>query len=211
VFWDIDGDGFREQVGWVDADDGLLAIDLNQNSVIDDHSELFGTSTIDGFTILSDYDTNADGLITNADAQFADLLIWRDLDQDGRSDEGELQSLDELSITEIDLAANSVNQTNAGHDVTHISTYTFTEAGGGSVTRAVEDIWFNYDNVNSIYDPDFAFDPVAFFLPQLRGYGALPDLTFALMSGYPGSDELVPLVYDFSTRDIDALLADPAA
>jgi RHS repeat-associated protein len=206
VFWDIDVDGFREQVGWVDPDDGLLAIDLNGNGRIDDHSELFGTDTIDGFTILSAYDTDLDGVITAADAQFNDLLVWRDLDQDGISDAGELQSLDDLSIATIDLNATSVSQTNEGHDVTDISTYTLADG----TERAIHDVWFNFDNVNSIFVPDYDFDPIAFFLPQARGYGALPDLTFSLMRGSPGSNALVPLVYDFTENTLADLMSDPA-
>ena len=207
VFWDIDTDGFRERVGWVDPDDGLLVIDLNGNGAIDDHSELFGTQTQDGFTILSSYDTNFDGRITSTDEQFADLQIWRDLDQDGRSDDGELYTLDDLSISEISLDSTSVGETNEGHAVTDISTYTLSDG----TTRAVHDVWFNYDNVNSIFDPDFPLDPVAFFLPNLRGYGALPDLTFALMQDYPRSEQLVSQVFEFTEMSIAELLADPLA
>lgn len=35
TFFDIDGDGFREQTAWVGADDGLLVRDLNANGLID--------------------------------------------------------------------------------------------------------------------------------------------------------------------------------
>jgi len=32
--FDLDGDGFAEKVGWIDADDGQLAIDTNGGIII---------------------------------------------------------------------------------------------------------------------------------------------------------------------------------
>ena len=90
VFFDFDGDGFRERTGWVKADDGMLAIDLNGNGLIDNGGELFGQPARDGYEVLETYDTFADGVIDAKDAAFARLRIWRDLDQDGVTDAGEL-------------------------------------------------------------------------------------------------------------------------
>jgi hypothetical protein len=42
VFFDVDKDGLRERTGWVGADDGLLALDRNNNGRIDSMTELFG-------------------------------------------------------------------------------------------------------------------------------------------------------------------------
>ena len=90
VFFDFDGDGFRERTGWVKADDGMLAIDLNGNGLIDNGGELFGQPARDGYEVLETYDTFADGVIDAKDAAFARLRIWRDLDQNGATDAGEL-------------------------------------------------------------------------------------------------------------------------
>ena len=43
--FDLDGDGFAEQTGWVRPDDGLLVFDQNANGHIDDIGELFGNPT----------------------------------------------------------------------------------------------------------------------------------------------------------------------
>ncbi len=51
--FDIDGDHFAERVGWVGADDGLLALDHNGNGKIDNISELFGNATTSGFAMLA--------------------------------------------------------------------------------------------------------------------------------------------------------------
>ena len=43
VYFDIWGEGFARQTGWVAAEDGMLALDQNGNGTIDDLSELFGS------------------------------------------------------------------------------------------------------------------------------------------------------------------------
>lgn len=65
AYFDLDGDGFAERTGWVEADDGLLALDRDGNGRIDDISELFGTNdpSSNGFVPLAALDTNANGRI----------------------------------------------------------------------------------------------------------------------------------------------------
>jgi hypothetical protein len=48
-------------------------------------------------------DSNKDGLINKEDNQFNDLRIWQDKNQDGISQEDELNSLTHHNIKEIDL------------------------------------------------------------------------------------------------------------
>ncbi|QQR69456.1 MAG: transglycosylase SLT domain-containing protein [Alphaproteobacteria bacterium] len=116
VYWDIDKDGFREASAWVKSDDGLLARDVNGNGVIDDHGELFGDKTgqADGFLALATLDSNKDGKISAADAQFANLKVWRDLNQDGVSQAAELKTLAETGIASINLNATASNYAIAG-------------------------------------------------------------------------------------------------
>ncbi len=83
VIFDPDEDGFLERVGWVKAEDGMLARDLNSNGTIDDQSELFGNATTSGFAMLAELDSNSDNVINNLDADWNTLLVWQDLNQDG--------------------------------------------------------------------------------------------------------------------------------
>lgn len=92
AYFDLDGDGFAEQTGWVKPDDGLLAVDRNGNGAIDDISELFGSATQSGFDALRAFDTNNDGKVNSQDSGFGTLKTWRDLNGDGISDAGELQA-----------------------------------------------------------------------------------------------------------------------
>ena len=96
-------------------------LDRNGNGLIDNGDELFGVdSTLsngqkaaNGFAALADFDSNGDGQFDNADAQYAKVRLWRDLDQDDVSDESELSSLAEVSIASINLAS-SVASTATG-------------------------------------------------------------------------------------------------
>ena len=87
VRFDMDADGTRDLTGWAGADDGILAIDLNGNGIIDDSSEISFQPNVQG--AISDleglraYDSNGDGLIDSNDARFGDFRVWQDVNQDG--------------------------------------------------------------------------------------------------------------------------------
>ncbi len=42
VNFDLDNNGFAEQTAWIKNNDGILALDINENNQIDDGGELFG-------------------------------------------------------------------------------------------------------------------------------------------------------------------------
>ena len=104
-------DGIKTGTAWAAADDGMLVWDRNGNGSIDSGRELFGDETIlangqkaaNGFAALAELDTGSlvNGIIVGAgdgkfdakDAQYANLRVWRDLNQDGISQAGELQTL----------------------------------------------------------------------------------------------------------------------
>lgn len=54
---------------------GFLALDRNQNGVVDDGSELFGTQSGDGFAHLALYDQDSNGWIDANDPVFDKLRI----------------------------------------------------------------------------------------------------------------------------------------
>lgn len=202
TMWDGDLDGFANASGWVTGGDGFLAYDINENGVIDDNSELFGTADIDGFTVLREYDSNEDGLITAEDAIWEDLIIWIDADEDGYSESAELYTLADHDIISINLNATEVSATNQGHDVTHTSIFTV-DTGGGAVNYSVCDVWFQYDTVNSKLTNDFTPDLRVAYLPQFRGYGTLPDLFIAMSMDNSGTGNLLDLVKDFKYTSIN--------
>ncbi len=208
AWWDIDQDGFREVSGWVDGADGLLAIDLNDDGIINDNGELFGTADTDGFSVLSVYDSNDDGVIDSQDSVWRELIIWQDADEDAFSQSSELKSLDEWDIVSIDLSATEVAQTNQGHSVTHTSTFTIDDGVNPIDTRAIHDVWFQYDNVNSAYIYSGALDEAASLLPTLRGFGLIPDMHYVTSSDYTGTGNLRDLVGDLFTTSLENLFTD---
>lgn len=212
TYWDIDVDGFAEHSGWVTGGDGLLAIDLNEDGIINDNAELFGNSTgyANGFASLASYDLNHDGLIDGSDAVYEDLIMWVDVNENGVSEYDELYSLADLDIVSINLGASQVSQTNQGHAVTHTSTF-MVDTGSGLDTRAVHDVWFQNDDVNTVYTEDYVFDMRAAYIASARGYGQLPDLHIAMSLDNSGSGNLLELVQDFSELDLDDIFTDDSA
>jgi Ca2+-binding RTX toxin-like protein len=175
AYFDLDADGFAEKTGWVNPDDGLLVLDRNDNDVIDDTHELFGTSITDGFSILAELDDNNDGVINAQDSAFSALQVWRDSDQDGYSDNGELQSLEALGITSINLAATETNIIQAGNLISHVSSFTRSDDSNGEIV----DAWFELDQALTRFRGEGTISEEAASLPNLRGYGTVKNLRLA--------------------------------
>ncbi len=183
IRFDMDMDGLREATGWVNADDGLLVLDRNGDSVINDLSELFGTQVEgnSGFNALREFDSNQDNWISAVDTAFSQLQVWRDLDQDGNSDYNELFSLSQLGIARIQVTFTTGNQVINDNTIKDFSTYELTNG----TQRQIVDAWFAVDQLDSRYDfrstvnQPITFTNEIFSLPSLSGYGNLPDLYIA--------------------------------
>ncbi len=202
ILFDHDGDGIKNGTGWVSSDDGFLVRDVNGNGTIDSGRELFGDSTIksngqtatDGFDALADLDSNADGKISNLDAQFANLRIWRDLNQDGISQTGELFTLASLNIAAINVTSTANSQTLAnGNQIADLGTFTKTEGTtgtAGAVTGNLADINLASDTFHPTFPNVLDTTSVA-TLPDMqacpersrRSSGAVRDLREAANDG----------------------------
>lgn len=97
--FDIDSDGLNEDISFVNQGSGFLALDSNQDGVINNGSELFGTQSGDGFADLRKFDHDQNGWIDENDAIFSQLQIWQK-DANGFD---QLQGLLELNIGAIAL------------------------------------------------------------------------------------------------------------
>ncbi|MGY3496334.1 calcium-binding protein [Bradyrhizobium sp. USDA 4502] len=178
VHFDFGGDGFSERTGWVSANDGILAIDANDNGTIDNGLELFGSTIQDGFAILEKLDTNQDGKIDAQDADFGKLRVWRDLNQDGVSDAGELQSLSSAGITSISLQRDKLTGTNAGHGLGYEAVFVRDDG----TTGPAQSVYFQTDPKDSAPDntPDFVPADGVLNLPQLPGSGLINNTAYKL-------------------------------
>lgn len=74
--FDLDADGKEEQISFANNGSGFLALDKNDDGIINDGNELFGTKNGDGFKDLSRYDEDGNGWIDEADSVFGKLKIW---------------------------------------------------------------------------------------------------------------------------------------
>ena len=59
------------------ANSAYLAIDANNDGLINDGSELFGTRSGDGFADLAKLDSDGNRWLDEADSQFDRLRIWQ--------------------------------------------------------------------------------------------------------------------------------------
>jgi VCBS repeat-containing protein len=152
TIFDQDNDGVADLTGWVGAGDGLLVLDRNANGVIDDNSEIQfltdlpgAVSDLDG---LRAYDSDGNGLFDGRDARFADFQIWRDANQDGVSQAGELHKLADLDITAIDLTLNLTGETAQPGENSVYSTSRFIRGDG--TAGEVGDVMFAYQGAPKI-------------------------------------------------------------
>ena len=75
-FFDLDSDGKEEKISFAANGSGFLALDKNGDGKINDGSELFGTSSGDGFKDLAAYDEDGNGWIDENDSVFSKLKVW---------------------------------------------------------------------------------------------------------------------------------------
>lgn len=74
--FDLDSDGTADQISFVGAGSGFLALDLNTDGKINNGSELFGPATGNGFSELAAYDQDRNSWIDENDAVYAQLRVW---------------------------------------------------------------------------------------------------------------------------------------
>ncbi|WP_190287700.1 calcium-binding protein [Massilia sp. NR 4-1] len=192
ILFDHDADGVKTGTGWIKPDDGWLVLDRNGNSTIDSGRELFGVDTrkangqlaSDGFDALKDFDANKDGKIDALDSVFANLRIWRDLNQDGVSQANELSTLATNSIVSISVNANAV-RTDLGNGNVQTASGAFTRSNGSTgATGEVNGATVNLDLlVNTFYrqfSDHISLTEQAKALPELHGAGWVRDLSEAI-------------------------------
>lgn len=185
-FFDLDADGLSESTGWVNSDDGLLVHDRDGNGRISNGTELFGNHSLlangdtaqNGFQALAEYDNNGDGLVNAQDASYASLQVWRDLNGNGVSDEGELQSLADAGVLSISTGYTNSSHVDAhGHEHRQVATVML--SNGTASTAA--DVWFKVDSGKRVNSGDIELTPDVVFLANAKGYGKVHDLHQAMV------------------------------
>jgi len=109
-FFDLDADGEEEEISTLTGGNAFLALDKNNDGIVNDGSELFGTSSGDGFKDLSVYDLDNNGWIDEADEVYDRLKVWYKT-EDG---EDKLLNLKEANVGAIYLGHTNTDYTLRG-------------------------------------------------------------------------------------------------
>ena len=160
VNFDLDNNGFAEKTAWIDENSAFLALDRNGNGKIDNGGELFGDQVImedgskssSGFVALKELDINDDDVIDEEDEIFNKLLLWRDANHNGKSEEDELHKLSEESIIEISLIAEEISLTDeeTGSRMAERADVVFFDKGVRSTTKIAE-FWFPVNSTSTTH------------------------------------------------------------
>jgi len=192
IYFDQANNGFANHTGWVGANDGLLAVDTNNNGAIDNASELFGGEQL-GFQALKVYDSNNDGMVNASDTDFGKLKIWKDSDSNALTDSGELLTLAQAGIASISLSAQDVQLTDNNNPIVQQSSFTKSDGTKGNIS----DVGFRYDKVQTISTSDITIDPVLLNLPWVRGIGLVKDLAVAAT----GNSSFINLITSMASQN----------
>lgn len=135
-FFDLDGDGEKEEISSLQSGSGYLALDLNEDGVINDGGELFGTKTGNGFADLAKYDQDGDGWIDEDDEVWNKLLIWTK-DENGKD---KLYHLSEAGVGAIclqnastEFSLNSVKDNHTNGVIRNTGIFLYENGGVGTV------------------------------------------------------------------------------
>ena len=195
ILFDHDGDGLRNATGWVGAGEAIVVRDLNGNGTIDSGRELFGDNTLltrgpkagqraaDGFEALADLDSNNDGQFNAADAAFASVKLWKDANQNGISEAGELFTFAQLGVQGIKVAGkrDGTALTDAlgaptGNTQTLVGSFTWANGGSGQAgtTALAADLIFATNAFFRRFSDDPTPTAAALALPNMQGSGLSP-------------------------------------
>ena len=185
--------------GFAASDDGFLALDLNGDGRINNGTELFGNETLladgsktgNGFQALAALDSTGDGVVDASDALFTDLRVWRDLNQNGETDEGELSTLVELGVQSLSVAYNDQAFTDEfGNEHRQVGSYT----NSAGQTMGMTDVWFAR-NLTETKEEVVEVSAEISELPNALGFGQAHSLHQAMARDESG--ELQSLVAQF--------------
>ncbi|WP_231502384.1 calcium-binding protein [Paracidovorax avenae] len=227
ILFDHDGDGTRNATGWIKGDDGIVVLDRNGNGLIDSGRELFGDQTLregaqagqgmfyaNGYEALAGQDGNGDGVIDAADTAYGQLRIWKDVNQDGISQAGELHTLSDLGIARLNVKGQR-SSIDLGHGNTQPWSGSFTRMDGSQGMSGVAEVSGSLLLASNNFYREFPDDPVptaaAKALPQMGGAGWARDLREAMSLGNDKSQALQEKVQAFAagtTRDAQMAAVD---
>ena len=181
AMFDHERSGIRTATGWIHSNDGILVHDRNGDGKINDGSEIFGDNTplksgktaAHGFAALAELDENGDGKVDAADSAFGKLGVWRDLNHNGISEEGELFTLKDLRIKSLNLGYTQADK-DLGNGNTLAEVGSYTDEDGNE--HIMGDLQLSADRFHSRFSDRIPLTDEQRREVNLRGSGRLRDL-----------------------------------
>lgn len=136
MFADLNGDGWKEKMGWVSPDDGVLAYDADNDGLIDVLDEVsfvkYKTGALTDLEGLAGLDSSGDGVISSADDAWSKLgVVTGAARQDSTGKVSDWSSLDSNEIAAISLERQGTPYLDHGNVVFGTSTLTFADGRTG--------------------------------------------------------------------------------
>lgn len=153
VYFNWEGKDFSHASDWIESNDAFL--------IYKDHSVALNAHNFVTKQDLLKKDENQDGKIDEQDENWNKFYLWRDKNSDGYNQSDELTSLQIENIEKIDINNLSVSL-------------------GESKYARIRVRSFQYNKHNSRFSGKVDFKFEALFLPEIRGYGSVPDLRIAI-------------------------------
>lgn len=148
--FDLSRDGVCKASDWPTAATPWLVLDRDEDGVIEDGGELFGSATKlssgrfarNGFEALRELDENRDGVFNASDPAFSRVAVWKDANSDRVSSSAELRSLSDVGLLAIDLADQAGRLCDArGNCEGERSAFEFRDAAGVARRGTVIDVY----------------------------------------------------------------------
>jgi hypothetical protein len=175
VFFNLNGFDMKNKTAWLKKEDALLVYDKDNNGKIESLDELFGNVGLSGFDELKSYDKNGDGNIDKDDDIFVKLQLWFDKNNNGKTESGELKSLEKAGIKALHVKRKKVSVELSDTKINEVSWYKEND----DTKYLLANVFFYFDT--GISSLDLKKDGKYFIsyrtlkLPRLRGYGFIPD------------------------------------
>ena len=151
AWFDFDGNGFAHNTEWI-KEDFILAYDANHDGKITYGTEFFYDKNIPKIKMLSNLDSNEDGIIDEKDTEWKYLRLFNDKNENGKIEDKEIIYCSNLNIKLNTQRINLFEDSYDFYDTTLVPSERFTK-----------------------YSKDFVVSVDILMLPWLRGFGRVHD------------------------------------
>jgi hypothetical protein len=159
VLFDLAPGSTLERVAWPldTARVAFVVDDIDGNGRIDGGQELLGSASPqayagerNGFNALALYDSNGDGIIDGRDPAFDRLMLWFDVNRDGRTQVGELVRLSEKGVLSLSLRYRAVERVDDAGSILAYQARAFATRSGGPGVRPLwlYDVFLAYERTD---------------------------------------------------------------